>query len=148
MHAVFAVEQFLSNLVKRGCNFDIIFFSDLKELCVPQEFSKQAYKFQLARSVLIKHLGRSVPELIDGAKPQVLEFESPDALEFQAYIQTRAIHFFLCHEGSNRDEVDTLRLLGLIHNLVAKRKNVAVINSIEFKSSKVRVLKFPAQNMH
>lgn len=137
MHAVFAVEQFLSNLVKRGCNFDIIFFSDLKELCVPPESSKNAYKFQLVRSILIKHLGRSVPDLIDGARPQVLEFESPDDSEFVGYLQTRAIHFFLCHEGGNRDEVSTLRLLDLIHNLAAKRKNVAVINAIEFKSSKV-----------
>lgn len=142
MHAVFAVEQFLSNLVKRGCNFDIIFFGDLKELCVPTGLSKHAYKFQLARSILIKHLARSVPEIIDGARPQVLEFESPDDPKFLIYLQTRAVHFFLCHEGHNREELDTLRLLDLIHNLASKRKNIAIINDVEFKSSKVSWLSF------
>lgn len=139
LHAVYAVEKFLSNLSKRGCNFDIVFFSDLKDLCVPEGCSaSNAYKYQLTRSILIRHLSQHVPESSDSARPEVVEYESPEDPDFTEYLRTHAIHFFFCHEGEDSTKGDTTVLRHLIHQLILWGKNVALINFVEWKSSKVR----------
>ena len=138
LHAVYAVELFLSNLSKRRCHFDIIFFSDLKHLCAPEDCStSNAYKYQLARSVLIRHLSNQVSDSSDNFRPEVLEFESPEDSDFTEYLRTHAIQFFFCNEGEDSNHDDTVILRHLIYQLISWGKNVALINSVEWKSSKV-----------
>ena len=37
LHAVHSVEKFLSELKRRDCNFDVLFFKDHENLCVAKE---------------------------------------------------------------------------------------------------------------
>lgn len=124
---------------KRGCNFDIIFFRDAQQLCITQGslFSENAHKYLLARNIIIRHLSRSAPQLLDGARPQVLEFDSLDDDLLRVYLEKHAVHFFLCHEGDEDRGPDTVALRSIIHRVISKGINVAILNYIKFQSSKV-----------
>lgn len=100
------------------------------------------YKYQLARTVIIKHLQRHAQKCADnGARASVLEFDSLSSAEFEEYLQGLPIHFVLCHDGVESDDVkDTVALRYTIHRLISRGKNVAVINALEWKSSKVRLI--------
>ncbi|KAL7824020.1 hypothetical protein V8C26DRAFT_384619 [Trichoderma gracile] len=137
LHAVYVVERFLSNLQKRGCDFDVVFFRDLRDVCVPH-LSGHAYKYQYARTVIIKHLQRHAEERArNGARASVLEFESFDSEGFNQYLEGLPIHFVLCHEGIESEDVkDTIVLRNMIRSLLCRGKNVAIINALEWKSSK------------
>ncbi|KAL6875303.1 P-loop containing nucleoside triphosphate hydrolase protein [Trichoderma longibrachiatum] len=137
LHAVYVVERFLSNLQKRGCDFDVVFFRNLRDLCVPRH-SGSEYKYQFARTVIIKHLQRHAEERArNGARASVLEFESVDSQEFDQYLEGLPIHFVLCHDGLEVEGVkDTIILRNLIRSLLWRGKNVAIINHLEWKSSK------------
>ncbi|PNP52574.1 hypothetical protein THARTR1_06921 [Trichoderma harzianum] len=138
LHAVYFVEKFLSNLQKRGCDFDIVFFRDLRDVCVPH-LSGFEYKYQYARAVIIKHLQRYTKECAKktGARSSVLEFNSFASKEFQDYLKGLPIHFVLCHDGVESEDVkDTTILRYLIRRLISLGKNVAIINSLKWKSSK------------
>ncbi|KAL7923614.1 hypothetical protein ACQKWADRAFT_325792 [Trichoderma austrokoningii] len=137
LHAVYIVERFLSNFQKRGCDFDVVFFRDLRDLCVPYQ-SGFEYKYQYARTVIIKHLQRHAQKCADnGARASVLEFDSIVSAEFKEYLQGLPIHFVLCHDGVEADDVkDTIALRKTIRQLISRGKNVAVINALEWKSSK------------
>ncbi|EGR47843.1 uncharacterized protein TRIREDRAFT_63756, partial [Trichoderma reesei QM6a] len=137
LHAVYVVERFLSNLQKRGCDFDVVFFRDLRNLCVPH-LSGFEYKYQYARTVIIKHLQRHAEENArNGARAAVLEFESVDCREFREYLEGLPIHFVLCHDGVESEDVkDTIVFRNLICSFMRRGKNVAIINALEWKSSK------------
>ncbi|KAF7555852.1 hypothetical protein G7046_g6455 [Stylonectria norvegica] len=135
LHAVYAVEDFLNNLQKRGCNFDIAFFRDLRDVCVPTGTADEdAYKYYLARTIIIRHLERAVDD------SQVLEFDSYESEACQKYLSDYAIHFVLCHEGEGDDDgPHMVQLRHLIWKCVDGGNNVAIINSMTWKSSKVFV---------
>ncbi|PTB69676.1 P-loop containing nucleoside triphosphate hydrolase protein [Trichoderma citrinoviride] len=137
LHAVYVVERFLSNLQKRGCDFDIVFFRDLRDLCVPH-LSGFEYKYQYARTVIIKHLQRHAEECArNGARASVLEFDSVESQGFHEYLEGLPTHFVLCHDGVESEDVkDTIILRNLIRSLLWRGKNVAIINALEWKSSK------------
>lgn len=139
LHAVYAVEKFLNDMHRRGCNFDIIFFKEAAQLCTSHYLSssKHAYKYALAREIIIRHLSRSVPEISNGVKPQVLEFDSLSDPGLQAYFEKHAVHFILCHEGDERRGLDTVALQSIILQIISRGINVAIINSVQFQSSKV-----------
>lgn len=136
LHAIYAVEDFLQNLAKRGCNFDIIFFETLKETCVPGEVkSENGYKYLLTRKILILHLARLA------SNNQVLEFDSFDSEACQTYFTKNAVHFVFCNEGEGDDEGPlVVQLCLLIRKLINHGTNVAIINSTTWKSSKVCVI--------
>ncbi|KAL7945665.1 P-loop containing nucleoside triphosphate hydrolase protein [Trichoderma barbatum] len=137
LHAVYLVERFLSNLQKRGCDFDVVFFRDLRDLCVPH-LSGFEYKYQYARTVIIKHLQRhAIERAKTGSRSSVLEFDSFLSQEFSDYLKGLPIHFILCHDGVESDNVnDTTILRYFIRSLISLGKNVAIINSLKWKSSK------------
>ncbi|KAL9476551.1 hypothetical protein ACSS6W_006392 [Trichoderma asperelloides] len=136
LHAVYFVEKFLSNLQRRGCDFDVVFFRNLRDLCVPYN-SGWEYKYQLARTIIIKHLQRHAQKCAkNGARASVLEFDSPFGKEFAEYLNGLPIHFVLCHDGVEYQVKDTTVLRYLIRYLISKGKNVAVINALQWKSSK------------
>lgn len=139
MHAVYAVENFLSNLYQRGCNFDVVFFQDLKDLCVPPGTSPDnVHKYQLARTVIIRHLARSAPSTSQDGNPQaILEFESLESSEFEDYFRTHPVHFLFCHEGEDDENDDTVQLRHLIYKFISGGTSVASVNSVEWRSSKV-----------
>ncbi|KAF4466491.1 dead deah box helicase [Fusarium albosuccineum] len=130
LHAIHAVEKFLSNLKKRDCNFDVVFFRDLGDVCVPPS-SKHPYKFNLTRRIFIQHLTRSVVGF------KILEFDSFESDECKTYLASNAIHFVLCDEGGGASLEQTVRLRHVIWKVVNSGRNVAIINSIAWRSSKV-----------
>lgn len=140
LHAVYAVETFLQNLRQRGCIFNIIFLKNLRDLCVPSTASADnAFKYQLARSIIIRHLVKSAPAPAeDGARHDTFEFEAVDSPECQEYLLTQRLHFVFCHEGDDRREKDAVQLRHLIYKFAARGISVAKINQAVFKSSKVR----------
>lgn len=149
LHAVYSVERFLSNFQKRGCDFDVVFFRNLRDLCVPYQSSFE-YKYQLARTVFIKHLQRHAQKgANNGARASVLEFDSLSSTEFEEYLQGLPIHFVLCHDGVESDNVkDTIALRYTIRRLISRGKNVAVINALKWKSSKVNSIPLCANSRY
>ncbi|KAH6977816.1 hypothetical protein EDB82DRAFT_567453 [Fusarium venenatum] len=133
LHAIQAVEKFLANLKRVDCNFDIVFFRDLEDISPSHGSagSKYPYKFRLTRRILIQHLTRSIVDF------KILEFDSFESQECRTYLASNAIHFMLCDEGSEVDLEQTVRLRHLIWKVVSSGRNVAIINSISWRSSKV-----------
>ncbi|RSL77409.1 hypothetical protein CEP52_017720, partial [Fusarium oligoseptatum] len=82
LHAIHAVEKFLSSLKKRDCSFDVVFFQDLEDICVPDGAtgSNYASKYLLARRILIQHLSRSDIDI------KVLELGSFESGECSDYL--------------------------------------------------------------
>lgn len=123
---------------KRGCNFDIVFFEELEQLCAPLSCTAEnVYKYLLTREIVIRHLSRSMPEVSPGVKPQVLRFDSLEDERFEAYLSNHAVHFFLCHEGDGSSGVDDVALRHLISQILSKGRSVAIINHVDFMSSKM-----------
>ena len=57
LHAAYNVERFLHQLIKRKCNFQIVFFSSNRDLCVPPQADQANHcKYFLARAAIIRHL--------------------------------------------------------------------------------------------
>ncbi|VUC37465.1 unnamed protein product [Clonostachys rosea] len=136
LHAVWAVEDFLSKLCKRGCNFDIVFFSNTELLCAPNTCEPQdRYKYRLARTLLIQHLKNVFSVVFDGTR-HVHEYSDMSDPDFEEYLTTHTVHFVLCHEGVGEDDEDSISLRLLIYQFIRSHKNVAIINSVEFRSSK------------
>ncbi|KAI3574038.1 hypothetical protein IWW34DRAFT_823643 [Fusarium oxysporum f. sp. albedinis] len=133
LHAIQAVEKFLVNLKNGGCNFDIVFFRDFENVCASQDSagSKHPYKFKLARRILIQHLTRSIVDF------KILEFDSFESQECRTYLANNAIHFILCDDGRGVGLEQTVRLRHLIWKVVNSGRNVAIINSISWRSSKI-----------
>lgn len=124
---------------KRGCNFDIIFFNDVQQLCIAHGSlsSENAYKYILARKIIIRHLSRSASEVSDGVRSQILEFDSLEDNRLHVYLKKHAVHFFLCHEGDESKGPDTVALRSIIHWVISRGINVAILNHVQFQSSKV-----------
>ncbi|KAF5708097.1 dead deah box helicase [Fusarium mundagurra] len=133
LHAIHAVEKFLINLKNRDCNFDIVFFRDYENVCASQggAGSKHPYKFKLTRRILIQHLTRSIVDF------KILEFDSFESQECRMYLANNAIHFILCDDGRESNLDQSIRLRHLIWKVISSGRNVAIINSISWKSSKI-----------
>ena len=139
LHAVYAVEKFLSNLYKRGCNFDVLFFSDLQSACVPAGSpNNHECKFQLFRKILIEHLVRSPPAVNrDGLIPRIFEFDSINSKKAAEYFDNNTTHFVLCHEGDYDGSPATTCLQLLIHRFLSDGNYVAFMGGVEWRNSKV-----------
>ncbi|RBQ87200.1 hypothetical protein FVER53263_20734 [Fusarium verticillioides] len=133
LHAIQAVEKFLVDLTNRDCNFDIVFFRDFEDVCASQGSAgwKHPYKFKLTRRILIQHLTRGVVDF------KILEFDSFESQECRMYLANNAIHFILCDDGRGASLDQSVRLRHLIWKVISSGRNVAIINSISWKSSKV-----------
>ncbi|KAF4957474.1 hypothetical protein FSARC_11310 [Fusarium sarcochroum] len=133
LHAIHAVEKVLSELKRRDCNFDVVFFRDLEDLCVPKEVvgSPKVAKYHLTRRVLIHHLTKSNLDF------QILELDSFESEECKNYLSSHAVHFMLCDDGRDDDTEKAIRLQHLIWKVISSGRNAALINSIAWRSSKV-----------
>ncbi|KAK9443925.1 DEAD-like helicase [Metarhizium brunneum] len=141
LHAIFAVENFLQNLRRRGCNFHVVWFTDHEELCVPRDVSDAlASGYRLTRAILIKHLKQDTGSTDPAERSISLQFESIQSYEFQEYLTQNAIHFFLSLDGQGIDThsaANEIRYLKFVYYLAHKGYNLAIINNLEFVSSKV-----------
>ncbi|KAI8404405.1 hypothetical protein FOFC_15900 [Fusarium oxysporum] len=119
-------------LVEARVDFDI-FFRDFENVCASEDSagSKHPYKFKLARRILIQHLTRSTVDF------KILEFDSFESQECRTYLANNAIHFILCDDGRGVGLEQTVRLRHLIWKVVSSGRNVAIINSISWRSSKI-----------
>lgn len=95
LHAVYLVEQYLYNLQRRSCSFDIVFFEAHSDLCIPAGATSNASKYLLARRVIINHLqhhGDSVNSYV---------FIDSDDSRFSEYLQDSAVYFGMCSDGAS-----------------------------------------------
>ncbi|KAM3510492.1 hypothetical protein MY11210_005842 [Beauveria gryllotalpidicola] len=135
LHAIHAVETFLSNLKLRGCQFHIIWFENHEQLCTPTNSSAATSGFhRLTRAILIKHLRHDL-----AGNKITFEFPNVKSPVFQQYTAKNSLRFFLCLDGFIFDEDKSpfaKRHLAFINQLSSRGYSVALINSFEFKSSK------------
>ncbi|KID83228.1 DEAD-like helicase [Metarhizium guizhouense ARSEF 977] len=141
LHAIYAVEAFLANLRRRGCNFHIVWFADQEELCIPKDVSDAlASGYRLVRAIVIKHLEHDIGVAETGESNISFQFESMEGDAFQDYLTQNAIHFFLCLDGQDIDrhsDANSIQYLKVIQYLSSKGYSVALISNLEFVSSKV-----------
>jgi hypothetical protein len=159
LHAVYAVEKFLENLVKRHCQFHVVFFEgrflpiswakpllrghlENANLCIPNGLRHTLRsRYLLAREVIKRHLSIRLPSSQHDV--ELHTFPSLESREFKEYLHEFPIHFVMSHDGtggSDRvpgDEEAKTLLRGLIWWFNTRKLNVALINRIEFRDSKV-----------
>ncbi|TGO55436.1 hypothetical protein BCON_0092g00190 [Botryotinia convoluta] len=142
LHAVYVVERFLENLVKRHCNFHIAFFEENRQLCVPPGVkSTHRARYILARTAIRQHLHHKLP--LSHPEIVVNTFPSLESKEFSSYLHATPIHFVMSHDGaatakqprSSKEEKIILR--GVIWFFNSHKLNIALINRTEFRDSKV-----------
>ncbi|KAH8601965.1 hypothetical protein B0O99DRAFT_607849 [Bisporella sp. PMI_857] len=148
LHAVYVVERFLQDLVKRHCNFHIAFFDENAELCIPRGVHRlRKSRYLLARTVIKRHLSIHLVS----AKTHILvgSFPSLESPEFREYLDNNPVHFVMAHDGAkkvgqestekskNDDELAKVLLRGMIWWFNTHKLNVALINFVEFRDAKV-----------
>jgi hypothetical protein len=126
----------LAKLVARKCNFQIVFFDDHEQFCVPTSASPESrFKYLLARAALIRHLKQNLPS----AAPKVLvkNFSSVDCKSFTNYLDSQGVYFVMCHDGSTQSKAQKAGFRWMIHWFIEQGYNAALINSLEFLDTKV-----------
>ena len=144
---MYVVERFLRQLVSRNCNFHIAFFDVLQEVCVPPGTAlPDRGKFRLARAVIIRHLKRNLP--ID-CSIQVKSFQSFKDVSFLRHVRGNGINFAMCHDGMASSLAASQSQLGgprqhlrtmILWFLRRLACNIALVNEVEFKDTKVRTV--------
>lgn len=100
LHAAYAVEDFLRNLVQRKCNFHIVFFDQHRELCIPPRLSEpNQEKYLLAREAIIRHLHVNLSAKQPGIALHV--FPSFHCEAFKEYLESAGLYFIMCHDGAS-----------------------------------------------
>ncbi|KAM0540338.1 hypothetical protein ACHAO7_011274 [Fusarium culmorum] len=133
LHAVHVVEKVLSELKRRDCNFDVLFFRDHENICVSQQAagSTKGAKYRLTRRILIQHFIKSNVDF------RVLEFDSFKSKECKNYLSGHGVHFMLCDDGRAANVDQATHLQHLIREVMESGRHVGIINSIAWRSSKV-----------
>lgn len=118
-----------------------------RELCVPPGADKdQRHRYSLARSVVIRHLLVHLPESCPDVHVEI--FPSLTSDEFHKYLDGAPVHFVMAHDGalsttstaateSAAEQRSKILLRNNIWWFNSHRLNVALINRIEFRDSKV-----------
>jgi hypothetical protein len=159
LHATYAVENFLSGLVARRCNFHIGFFDQNRELCIPQwATSSSRNKYLLARAAIIRHLRAN----LQSTHPEIAihTFSSVRSEAFQQYVKATDLYFVMCHDGAssgvlrrqnlsanseaekNPEEMEAelkakTKFRLLIYWFLDQGYNVALVNGLEWSDTKV-----------
>jgi hypothetical protein len=133
------VESALAKLVARRCNFQIVFFDDHEQFCVPASASPEnRSKYLLARVALIRHLKQNLPS----TTPKILikNFSSVDCQSFTDYLDSQGVYFVMCHDGSTQSKAQQAGFRWMIHWFIEHGYNAALINSLEFLDTKVMAM--------
>ena len=164
LHTVYATEHFLQGLIQRKCNFNIFFFDDHAELCIPPGTkSTDRHKFLLARSVIQRHLRMNLtedhPSLLVSSLA-IHSFSSVQDPAFNEHLSSTGVYFIMCHDGANpnslnegvdkgipkddvRNEIEAremsrrFKFRSMICSLIQRGYNVALINGLEWQDTKV-----------
>ncbi|KAI7417662.1 P-loop containing nucleoside triphosphate hydrolase protein, partial [Hortaea werneckii] len=163
LHAVYNVEHLLSNLVRRKCNFHIVFFDSNRGLCVPPTASDEdACKYYLARSAIIRHMQATLPTSNPNVKINV--FTTYDSPDFRSYLATSGPYFVMMHDGaqpekrtgkhiSAEDEVtenspiaQRVGFRRMVLQFIGSGYNVALVNGLEWRDTKVMTMVLEARN--
>ena len=153
LHATYAIENFLQNLVRRKCNFHIAFFDKNQHLCVPSNASsEERTKYLLARSVVIRHLTQNLKDSYPRIEIHI--FHSIHDSTFTDYLSSAGVYFVLCHDGAQSTQSSTkasqpndvterqsrarsLVFRSMIWWFISHGFNVALIGGLEWKDTKV-----------
>ncbi|ATY61484.1 DEAD DEAH box [Cordyceps militaris] len=135
LHAIHAVETFLWNLQRRGCQFHIVWFSSHERICIPPDSSPTASGFyRLTRAILIQHFKHHF-----SGNEISFQFPTVESVEFEKHLATNSLRFFLCLDGFSLDAGASLFARGhleFINQIGSRGYSVALIDTFEFKSSK------------
>ncbi|EME81421.1 uncharacterized protein MYCFIDRAFT_189548 [Pseudocercospora fijiensis CIRAD86] len=153
LHAAWTVEHFLHQLVKRKCNFHVVFFDSNRELCLPsppqaQACPQRAARYYLARASIIRHLQAHVPKIHPSIAIDI--FSSWQSPEFIEYLEHTSPYFVMLHDGAQADEKavedahanrpwspDRIALRRMIGAFVERGFNIALVNGLEWRDTKV-----------
>lgn len=106
--------------------------------------SKDIYrsKYALAREVIYQHLAAHLHK--KNTDIQVCRFPAVNSPEFQSHVQTYSVYFAMCHNGAlRRQNAQTAEsMLHVLQRVMASGLDVAIINEIEWRDSKVSSLLF------
>jgi len=151
LHAVYAVEQFLDNLARRNCVFDVVFFEHHRRVAVPAWNNAAAWKYAFARAVVVRHLAALKREGVRF----VYRFKSVRDDAFLAWLQARRPLFVMAHDGADilekgvegqavakdYEAAEEWEVKAMIYRFMhmGRGYNVAQINSVIFADSKVHM---------
>ncbi|KAK6333848.1 hypothetical protein TWF730_004030 [Orbilia blumenaviensis] len=140
--AIYVIERFLANLRQRGCNFHIVFFQAHKFLCFNQSKINRdkAWRYVLIREAVIRHLEECLPP-DDPVK--IFQYDSLYDPGFTSYVQERKPYFALAHDVPKFDEDHKEQHLlqsGILWKLLSQGYNVALLDKVEFRDSKIMTL--------
>ncbi|KAK4895966.1 hypothetical protein LTR27_006137 [Elasticomyces elasticus] len=155
LHAAYNVEHFLHNLVKRKCNFDIVFFDSNKDLCLPSSAKPDdEVKYLLARAAIIRHLEVNLPKAHKDISVRC--YPSYVSEEFAKYLSVTGPYFLMVHDGAQAssrrgkymkqtaaDSIPVKGRLGLrrmILQFIGRGYNVALVNGLEWRDTKVMTM--------
>ncbi|TKA25301.1 hypothetical protein B0A50_06205 [Salinomyces thailandicus] len=163
LHAVYNVEHLLSNLVRRKCNFHIVFFDSNRELCVPPATrDEDACKYLLARAAIIRHLQVNLSE--SHPTIQVNVFPSYQSEDFAKYLSASGPYFVMMHDGAQPEKragkhmaaedaavekSPTSQRVGLrqmVLQFIGQGYNVALVNGLEWRDTKVMTMVLEARS--
>jgi hypothetical protein len=152
LHAVWLVEKYLSNLIRRNDNVDIIFFDRYADYCVPPNV-RNPTKYLLARSVIIQHLKSHAQQV------KVLCFPHLESHAFEEYLSQTGCYFAMCSDGasyayskansaqlvdhevslhtSDHEMKPQAGLRSIILSLSLKKVDVALLNGLTWQDSKI-----------
>lgn len=156
---MYTVEYFLQGLIQRKCNFQIVFFDNHKDLCLPRGvLAIDRPKYLLARAAIQRHLRVNLRE--SHPTLEIHSFTSNQDTAFRDYLNSTGVYFVMCHDGANpgpsstdlsmpraneeeQAEVnaqETSRKVAfrtMINWLINESYNVALINGLEWADTKV-----------
>ncbi|KAF2770464.1 P-loop containing nucleoside triphosphate hydrolase protein [Teratosphaeria nubilosa] len=154
LHATYNVEFFLHNLVKRKCNFHLVFFDSNRHLCVPPGTESQnASKYYFARAAIIRHLQVNLPVPKSGI--EVRTFSSYGSDEFEKYNAATGPYFLMMNDGATAEKrkgkhvetekplavtAEAIQLRTMILYFVARGYNIALVNGLEWRDSKIMTM--------
>ncbi|KAK6337775.1 hypothetical protein TWF696_001255 [Orbilia brochopaga] len=142
VHGVYAMEKFLADLKRRGCNFHVVFFEEHKFLTFNHATvaADRAWRFVLIREAFIRHLEQS---LAADNPVKVHWFQSTADAAFDRYLADAKPYFCMAHDavaGMEGQREQHLLQCGLLWKMMRGGLNVALLDRVEFRDSKVITL--------
>ncbi|TDZ15078.1 putative helicase [Colletotrichum orbiculare MAFF 240422] len=149
LHAVHAVEVFLSKLKERGCNFHVLWFDSQRELAVPRDaLQKHRSKYLMTRAVLMENLrlpeGEGNMNHDHGWTQSPVSFVFPAITsdEFSKYLEANSVYFIMGSRygfsmSQERNSQGSSRHLATAFLFARRQYSLAFIDDLEFRSSKV-----------
>ncbi|KAI9764046.1 MAG: hypothetical protein M1840_008922 [Geoglossum simile] len=147
LHAAYEVERFLESLVRRLCNFHIVFFNTNERLCVPPSGFPHKRFYRLARSVILRHLTTNLPK----SHPNIEIHHFPSIYDpaFNEYLKSSGVYFVMCHDGavqthpeseSRGSKIAKVAFRRMIQRFILPGFSVALINGLDVRDTKVMAM--------